>query len=173
MRGIRFSTLATISGVGFVLLGCKDAAKAPTAVDRMAPPETPRAAVVSLDPFTYRAAIDPYKILQLPDFMMQSRRRSDIVMQRSVLTPGLGPWVTHPGPSFVYVIQGQIKLIEFSDKEGCTETAVRGPGDIFFVEGDHIHRAFVVSSESAVLQVTRFNIPVGGALTIPVADPGC
>jgi hypothetical protein len=31
----------------------------------------------------------------------------------------------------------------------------------------------VVSSESAVLQVTRFNIPVGGALTIPVADPGC
>jgi hypothetical protein len=31
----------------------------------------------------------------------------------------------------------------------------------------------VVSAESVVLLVTRFNIPVGGLITIPAADPGC
>ena len=30
-----------------------------------------------------------------------------------------------------------------------------------------------VSAQSAVLLVTRFNIPVGGATTIMADDPGC
>jgi quercetin dioxygenase-like cupin family protein len=112
-------------------------------------------------------------ILQLPDYMVQSRTTSDIVIQRSVFAPGFGGWHTHPGPSFVYVLQGQIKLEEFSAKDGCTETPVRGVGDAYFEEGNHIHRAVVVSSESAVLLVTRFNIPVGGALSTPMTNPGC
>ena len=38
---------------------------------------------------------------------------------------------------------------------------------------NEVHRAVVVSTESAVFLVTRFNIPVGGPFTIPVSEPGC
>jgi hypothetical protein len=36
---------------------------------------------------------------------------------------------------------------------------------------NEVHRAVVVSTQSAVLLVARFSIPVGGAFTIPVAAP--
>ena len=175
MRGIRTISLLVIASSGPLLAGCSDGGKAPTAVDRSSPPQAPRADVIAtaLEPFTYRAAIDPYMILQLPEFMIQERVRSDIVMQRSVLAPGPGAWHTNSGPSFVYVIQGQIKTRDFSNTAGCTDSPVHGPGAIFFVPGDHIHRAIVVSSESAVLLITRFNIPVGGPITNSVSDPGC
>jgi quercetin dioxygenase-like cupin family protein len=124
-------------------------------------------------PFSFRAPLDPYRIHQLPDFMIHSRERTDIVIQRSVFAPGAGPWHTHPGPSFVYVIEGQIKLERFSARHGCTETPTFGPGNAYFEVADEVHRAVVVSTTSAVLLVTRFNIPVGGPITIPAADPGC
>ena len=124
-------------------------------------------------PFTFRAALDPYKLHQLPDFLMHSTARKDIVMQQSIFAPGAGPWHTHPGPSFVYVIEGQIKVQRFNKNDGCTETQVHGPGSLYFEVADEVHRAVVVSATSAVLMVTRFNIPVGGAITIPAADPGC
>jgi quercetin dioxygenase-like cupin family protein len=130
-------------------------------------------APLALDPFTFRAPLDPYRIHQLPDFMIQSNAKTDIVMQRLVFNPGPGAWHTHPGPSFVYVIEGQIKLEHFTEKDGCMETPVRGPGNAYFEVADMVHRAVVVSAEPAVLLVTRFNIPVGGPITIPAADPGC
>ena len=125
------------------------------------------------EPFTYRAALDPYRIHQLPDFMVHSTARTDIVIQRSIFAPGAGPWHTHPGPSFVYVISGEIKLERFTEKGGCQETPVSGPGKAYFEVANEVHRAVVVSTEPAVLLVTRFNIPVGGALSTPAADPGC
>jgi quercetin dioxygenase-like cupin family protein len=124
-------------------------------------------------PFTHRAPLDPYRINQPPDFMIHSRAVTDIVMQRSEFPPGEGAWHTHPGPSFVFVEEGQIKLERFSKKDGCTETEVFRPGQIYFEVGNEVHRAVVVSEEPAVLHVTRFNIPVGGATTIPAEDPGC
>lgn len=174
MHGTRITAFAGIAGAALLLLSCSDGSKTPTAVERAAPQNsladlTP----AQTEPFTYRAPIDPYKILRLPEFMMQERVRSDIVMQRSVFAPGLGAWHTHSGPSFIYVIQGQIKLREYSPKDGCVDTPVRGPGEVYFETGDDVHRAIVVSSVSAVLMVTRFNIPVGGPITVPAADPGC
>jgi quercetin dioxygenase-like cupin family protein len=127
---------------------------------------------VELEPFTFRAPLDPFRIRQLPDFLIRSKARTDIVIQRSVFAPGPGMWHTHPGPSFVYVIEGQIKLDRFT-KGGCTETPVFGPGSAYSEIGNEVHRAVVVSHEPAVVLVTRFNIPVGGAITIPAADPGC
>lgn len=127
---------------------------------------------VTLDPFTFRAPLDPYRIHQLPAFLMHSSARTDIVIQRLVFTPGAGMWHTHPGPSFVYVIEGEIKLDRFTSG-GCTTTPVFGPGKAYSEIANEVHRAVVVSSEPAVLLVTRFNIPVGGAITIPAADPGC
>jgi quercetin dioxygenase-like cupin family protein len=127
---------------------------------------------VAVEPFTFRAPLDPYKIHQLPDFLMHSKARTDIVIQRSVFAPGPGMWHTHPGPSFVYVIEGEIKL-ERSTKDGCTETPVFVAGNAYSEVADEVHRAVVVSAEPAVVLVTRFNIPVGGLITIPAADPGC
>jgi cupin domain len=175
MRGIRITTLFAIAGAAWLVVSCSDGGGTPTAVERAGPAVVPLANVstTELDPFTFRGSIDSYTIQQLPDFMMRSHTRSDIVMQRSVFVTGAGAWHRHPGPSFVYVIQGQIKLTEYSAKEGCTDTPIRGPGEVYFEEGDHVHRAVVVSSESAVLLVTRFNIPVGGPITISVPDPGC
>ena len=128
---------------------------------------------LTLEPFTFRAPLDPYKIHQLPDFMIHSNATTDIVMQRSVFAPGPGPWHTHPGPSFIYVIEGEIKVEHFTEKDGCMETPVFGPGNAYFEVADLVMRAVVVSEIPAVLMVTRFNIPVGGAVTIPAPDPGC
>ena len=104
---------------------------------------------------------------------MHSNDRTDVVIQRSVFTPGAGMWHTHPGPSFIYVIQGQLKLERYTRQDGCTETPVYGPGNAYFEVPDQVHRAVVVSEQSAVVMVTRFNIPVGAPFTIPAADPGC
>lgn len=128
---------------------------------------------LDLDPFTFRAPLEPYKIHQLPNFMIHSKAKTDIVIQRLVFAPGAGPWHTHPGPSFVYVIEGQLKIERFTKKGGCTESQLFVPGNAYFEVADEVHRAVVVSAQSAVLLVTRFNIPVGGAFTIMAADPGC
>jgi quercetin dioxygenase-like cupin family protein len=126
-----------------------------------------------LDPFTFRATLEPYKIQQLPDFMMHSKATTDIVIQRSIFPPGAGFWHIHPGPSFIIVLEGEIKVERFSAKNGCTESPVHHPNEGYFEVANEVHRAVVVSTESAVLLVARFNIPVGGLFTIPVDAPDC
>jgi len=165
-RGLPAPVLALFAAAAFVACS-EDAPVAPASMDHMTP-----VAGVAQEPFTFRAPLDPYKIHQLPDFQMHSKTRTDIVIQRIVFAPGAGMWHTHPGPSFVYVIEGEIKL-ERSTEDGCTETPVFRPGNAYSEVADEIHRAVVVSAEPAVVLVTRFNIPVGGAFTIPAADPGC
>ena len=163
-----------------LLTGCADGGESLTAVGADAPSAaslrsmhgTTASIASTNDPFTFRAPVDPYFINQAPDFMMRSRERTDIVFQRSVFAPGAGSWHTHPGPSFVYVIQGQIKLERVID-HSCVATPVHGPGATYHEIGNQVHRAVVVSADSAVLLVTRFNIPVGGPITIPASDPGC
>lgn len=123
--------------------------------------------------FTFRAPLDPYQIHQLPDFMIHSTATKDIVIQRAEFPVGNGPWHTHPGPSFVGVIAGQIKIERFTPKDGCTETPVFVPGNAYFEVANEVHRAVVVSATPAVLVVTRFNIPVGQPFTIMAANPGC
>jgi quercetin dioxygenase-like cupin family protein len=160
--------VALLAVVGF--LACSEEAPvAPGGTHHMAPDVTP----LVLDPFTFRATLDPYKIHQLPDFMMHSNATTDIVIQRSVFAPGAGPWHTHPGPSFIIVLEGEIKIERFSPKDGCTETQVFQLNDGYFEVANEVHRAVVVSTQSAVLLVARFNIPVGGPFTIMADDPGC
>jgi len=160
--------VALLAAGGFVACS-EDAPVAPGASHTT----TTDAAALVLDPFTFRAPLDPYSIHQLPDFMIHSKARTDIVIQRAVFAVGAGPWHTHPGPSFVYVIEGEIKVERFNKKDGCTETPVFVPGNAYFEVADEVHRAVVVSAQPAVLMVTRFNIPVGGAFTIMADDPGC
>ena len=165
-RSVAAPVLALLTAGGFVACS-EDAPVAPASMDHMT-----GVAGVALEPFTFRAPLDPYSIHQLPDFLMHSKARTDIVIQRLVFAPGAGMWHTHPGPSFVYVIEGEIKLDRFT-KDGCTETPVFSPGIAYSEVADEVHRAVVVSAEPAVVMVTRFNIPVGGLTTIPAADPGC
>jgi quercetin dioxygenase-like cupin family protein len=127
---------------------------------------------VAATPFTVRATLPPFRINQQPEFMVQSKERSDIVIQQALFAPGAGMWHTHPGPSFIYVVEGQIKLEKYT-KEGCRETPVYGPGQAYFEVADEVHRAVVLSTTDAVVLVTRFNIPVGKPFTIPAVDPGC
>ncbi len=133
------------------------------------------ATVVAADltPFTFRASLEPYRIQQLPDFMMHSKDRKDIVIQRSVFNPGAGPWHTHPGPSFIYVLEGEIKLERHNAKQGCFETPVYTVGQAYSEVAEEVHRAVVLSATPAVVLVTRFNIPLGSPVTIPADDPGC
>jgi quercetin dioxygenase-like cupin family protein len=156
---------------GFV--ACSDEPVAPTMSDHMSNAVTADVSTIDLTPFTFRAPLDPYHIQQSPDLLMHSNARTDVVIQRSVFAPGAGMWHTHPGPSFIYVIQGQLKLERHTQQDGCTETPVYGPGNAYFEVPDQVHRAVVVSEQSAVVMVTRFNIPVGAPFTIPAADPGC
>jgi quercetin dioxygenase-like cupin family protein len=130
-------------------------------------------AAATLEPFTFRAALEPYHVQQLPGLLIHSKDRTDVVMQRAVFAVGAGMWHTHPGPSYVYVIEGEIKVERFTGQDGCSETPVRGPGEAYMELGDQVHRAVVTSAQPAVLLVTRLNVPVGGAFTIPAADPGC
>jgi quercetin dioxygenase-like cupin family protein len=165
-RSLAGPALALLAAGGFVACS-EDGPVAPASMDHMT-----AVAGVTLEPFTFRAPLDPYSIHQLPDFLMHSKARTDIVIQRLVFAPGAGMWHTHPGPSFVYVIEGEIKLNRFT-KDGCAETPVFVPGNAYPEVANEVHRAVVVSAEPAVVLATRFNIPVGGATTIPAADPGC
>jgi quercetin dioxygenase-like cupin family protein len=168
-------------GVAVLFAACSDQTTMPTAVmedgsskqtlQSMSAMES-TVAPLALEPFTFRASLDPFKIHQ-PGFMMRSTATTDIVMQRLEIAPGTGAWHTHPGPSFIYVIEGEIKLERFSKKDGCTATPVFDAGEAYSEVADEVHRAVVVSAGSAVLLVTRFNIPVGAALSNPAADPGC
>lgn len=165
-----------------LVAACSDSKDIPTAVPGVTP------AVQSLHamhlssatvtpaiytPFTVRAPLAPFKLQQRPDFSMQSKATTDIVMQQSLFAPGTGPWHYHPGPSFIYVLQGQIQLERNIERTICTKTKVYNPGEAYFEIGNQVHRAIVTSTEDAVVLVTRFNIPVGAPFTIAAADPGC
>ena len=169
----RASRIAAVLAAGAFVACSKESPIAPGATHNMTHSMTADVTTLALDPFTFRAQLDPYRIHQLPDFMIHSNARMDIVMQRLVFAPGPGPWHAHPGPSFVYVIEGEIRLDRFTEQDGCTQTPVSGAGKAYFEGANQVHRAVVVSAQPAVLLVTRFNIPVGGAITIPAADPGC
>ena len=159
-----------------VLLACENEQSGPTALAQGPAHNMHNSATVlaaDLTPFTFRASLDAYKIHQLPDFLMHSTARKDIVIQRSTFNPGAGPWHTHPGPSFIYVVEGEIKLQRVNDKQGCFDTPVYRAGEAYSEIAEEVHRAVVMSATPAVVLVTRFNIPVGAPVTIPAADPGC
>ena len=178
----RIRLASALALASMLLLSCADAGAPPTApaadgraasADHGLHGGSPGAVTAGLEPFTFRAPLDPYRIHQLPQYMAHSTVRSDIVIQRSVFAPGAGPWHTHPGPSFIYVIEGEIKLERYDRQHGCTETPVYSAGMAYTEVAEQVHRAVVTSAQPAVLLVTRFNIPVGAPITTMVAAPGC
>lgn len=179
------STILAVAAAAAALTACNDRSTPPTAVAPDHSAANPHAMHAGMGmvaatspvevptPYTFRGAIDPFRIHQLPDFLMHSNTRSDVVMQRNIFNPGAGPWHTHPGISFIYVVSGQLRLDQVVAKETCVETPVYSAGAVYYEEANQVHRAVVVSTDPAVVLVTRFNIPLGGPVTIPAADPGC
>lgn len=123
------------------------------------------------EPFTVRAPLDPYFINQAPAFMIRSHARTDLVMQRLVSRPGVGAWHTHPGPSFGIVEQGQVMLTR-RIKGGCT-TEVYDRGDAYFEIANQVHRVTILGTVDAVEYKVRFNTPVGAAFSAPAREPDC
>lgn len=175
MSSTRFSQMLVLA-VAAAAISCRDGSAPPTASENVRARAEVRGGsqlVMAQETFTVRGSLDPYRIHRLPDFMMHSTAESDIVMQRSIFPVGPGGWHTHPGPSFVYVIEGEVKLEHYSSKTGCSETAVHTAGSAYIEEGEGVHRAVVVSAIPAVVLVTRFNVPVGAPFSTPAPDPGC
>jgi quercetin dioxygenase-like cupin family protein len=184
-----------VAGIGLGLMGCSEQATAPTALAEGASQDASAMQAhhgmntmmtdvlpLSTEPFTFRTTLDPDRIQQiqhLARLMARSKAGSDIVIQRLVFQPGAGPWHTHPGTSFVNVIEGEIKLERVLQEQNsnrkarCTTTPVFGAGDAYSEAADEVHRAVVVSAEPVVLLVMRFNLPAGAPITIPADDPGC
>lgn len=169
MRANPTTTALTVACAALLLTACDDHATSPTA---LLAADAPAAFELAAEPFTARAPIDPYFINQAPDFMIRSKVRTDLVLQRLVSAPGtVVNWHTHPGPSFAIVEQGQVMLTR-STAHGCT-TAVYGPGDTYFEVAGQVHRVTYLGTETAVEYKVRFNTPVGDPLSTPAADPSC
>jgi quercetin dioxygenase-like cupin family protein len=124
-----------------------------------------------------RVTLDPFHINQPPDFLIQSKSEKDVAIQKVTISPGGHTgWHTHPGPILAIVTEGQIKHTRFTEKEGCIERMF-GPGEAeqaFIETPNQVHMARNEGDVDAVLYITRFNIPVGGADTdSSPKNPGC
>jgi quercetin dioxygenase-like cupin family protein len=120
--------------------------------------------------------LGPYHINQPPDFLIRSNEEKDVIMRVITVAEGMeSPWHTHPGPSFVIVSQGEVKLTRFAKVRGhhqCVEQFF-GPGEGFVEVADEVHKASNVGEGDVVLHITRLNIPVGApdTDTSPNLDP--
>ena len=168
MQGDTILKALSVASAVVLFAACDDRTTLPTAETSI----SPTALVQPVpEPFTVRYPIDPYFINQAPDFMIRSRARTDLAVQRLVTPPGEGAWHTHPGPSFGLVEQGQVMITRYT-KKGCT-TEVYGPGETYFEVAGEVHRATVVGEALAVEYKVRFNTPVGEPFAQPANDPGC
>ena len=160
--------VALLAGGGF--LACsQDEPVAPGASPTMPAGHQMSGDVTTLAAFPFRATFDPFSVHQPPDLMVLANTPWDIVIENPTWAPGARSWHFHPGPSFVAVISGRIKL-ERAPKGGCTETPEFTAGGTYLEIGNEVHRAVVI--EQTELIVTRF-IPPGLPVMTVVPAPQC
>jgi len=124
-----------------------------------------------------RATLDPFRINQPPDFLIQSKSEKDVTVEKVTIPPGgHSGWHTHPGPAFVIVTEGQVQVTFFTKEEGCIKR-VFGPDEpeqAFFEAPHQVHIGRNEGDVDAVIYVTRFNIPIEGEVTdSSPKNPGC
>lgn len=185
MRTTLTTSVLTIAGATLLLAACDEPTTSPSglreadaalATSARATGAATASAVLAVGaPFTVRAPLDPYFINQMPDFMIRSHVRADLVMQRLVTPPSEGVWHTHPGPSFGIVDQGRVMITRVT-RRGCV-SEVYGPGEpngaAYFEVAGEVHRATVLGPTDAVEYKVRFNTPVGAPLSTAVEAPSC
>jgi quercetin dioxygenase-like cupin family protein len=120
--------------------------------------------------WTYRATIPPHHS-NTNDFKIRQKNQEDIVMRELTILPGgSSGWHSHPGPTYVIVIQGTDSLYEAKDPECSARNYLPGEG---FVElpGD-VHISRNEGATNTVLLVTFLDVPVGGAFRLDAPRPG-
>src|SRR5688572_10037421 len=169
MQGNTMFKALAVACAGALFTACKDKVTSPAAQEAAAGLVAGQALP---EPFTARAALDPFFINQPSEMMLRANERRDFAIQRLVTAPGAGSWHVHPGPSFGIVHQGEVMITRYSKKEGCVST-VYGPNDAYFEVAGEVHRATVVGSETAVEYKARFYTPVGAPFSTVVPAPDC
>jgi mannose-6-phosphate isomerase-like protein (cupin superfamily) len=124
-----------------------------------------------------RGTLDPFRIDQPPDFLIDSESEKDVAIRKVTIPPGgHSGWHSHPGLSFVIITEGQVKVTFFTEEDGCIEH-VFGPDEpeqAFFEAPNQVHIGRNEGKVDSVLYVTRLNIPVGGEITdSSPGDPDC
>jgi quercetin dioxygenase-like cupin family protein len=107
----------------------------------------------------------------LPHFQTTTNKGDIVVTEISFAAGGYSGWHSHPGKVVVAVQRGSITIYHADDPTctGKTYTA----GQIFTERPGHVHYARNESATtSAVLNVTYFQVPVGGSPRIDQPDPG-
>jgi quercetin dioxygenase-like cupin family protein len=96
---------------------------------------------------------------------------SDVLVTRYTFAPGGHTgWHTHPGPSLVTVVSGELTLYE-GDDPTCTPT-IYGAGETFTDVGcGDVHLARNAGNVDTVLMVVHI-LPAGQPRRIDAADPG-
>src|SRR5688500_14757219 len=172
MQGNTMFKALAVACAGALFTACKDKVTSPAAQGAQVAAAGLVAGQVLPEPFTARAALDPFFINQPSEMMLRANERRDFAIQRLVTAPGAGSWHVHPGPSFGIVHQGEVMITRYSKKEGCVST-VYGPNDAYFEVAGEVHRATVVGSETAVEYKARFYTPVGAPFSTVVPAPDC
>jgi hypothetical protein len=131
---------------------------------------------ISVESFA-QATLDPFRINQPPDFLIDSESEKEVAMQKVTISPGGHTgWHTHPGPVLAIVTEGQVKVTFFTEEDGCIKH-VFGPDEpeqAFIEAPNQVHIGKNEGDVDAVIYVTRLNIPVGGEITdSSPGDPGC
>jgi quercetin dioxygenase-like cupin family protein len=100
---------------------------------------------------------------------LEAERRIDVVVARITWAPGASVgWHTHPGPTVVTVITGELTVTD----RHCDARTFE-PGDTFVEEGPPRHLAVNTGDTTTETNVTFF-VPRGAeAVTIPVERPWC
>jgi quercetin dioxygenase-like cupin family protein len=95
--------------------------------------------------------------------------RGQVYVRHVVYAPGeVGPWHYHPGPLYVVMKSGQLRI-----DEACGASVTYGVGSAFREEPLHISRALNPdSSEPAEFYVIAL-IPDGMPINVPVSAPVC
>jgi quercetin dioxygenase-like cupin family protein len=120
--------------------------------------------------FTYRATLPPFHS-DSNDYKMFQKNPQDVVMRQLTILPGgSSGWHSHPGPTYVLVVQGTDSLYEAADPT-CTATNY-GPGEGFVEPPGDVHVSRNEGSTNVVLLVTFLDVPVGGAFRIDAPNPG-
>ena len=105
------------------------------------------------------------------DLKTKVKGDSDVLMTRYTFSPGGHTgWHTHPGPSLVTVVSGELTLYE-GDDPTCTPT-IYGAGETFTDVGcGDVHLARNAGGVDTVLMVVHI-LPAGQPRRIDAADPG-
>ena len=177
MRINAMTSVLTVASVSLLFAGFDGLATSPAEVPAAGAstgshlrPRSPIEVTVPLsaENFQVRATLEPYFIDQAPDFMIRSRTRADMVIQRIASQPSppdFQGWHTHPGPSFGIVDQGRVEITRVTS-DGCV-TSVYAKGQAYYEVANEVHRAKVVGPDSAIEYKVRFNTPVGMPFTTP------